>query len=56
MKRTDKLLGMGPKLIAVTLGSEGVLMATKEKKECIAGFSVQSVDRPVPVTLSGAVH
>ena len=40
----DKLLGMGPKLIAVTLGSEGVLMATKEKKECIAGFSVQSVD------------
>ena len=40
----DKLLGMGPKLIAVTLGSEGVLMATKEKKECIAGFSVPSVD------------
>ena len=40
----DKLLAMGPKLIAVTLGSEGVLMATKEKKERIAGFSVQSVD------------
>ena len=33
-----------PKLIAVTLGSEGVLMATKEKKERIKGFSVQSVD------------
>lgn len=40
----DKLLAMGPKLIAVTLGSEGVLMATKEKKERIKGFSVQSVD------------
>ena len=40
----DKLLAMGPKLIAVTLGSEGVLMATKEKKERMKGFSVQSVD------------
>ena len=40
----DKLLAMGPKLIAVTLGSEGVLMATKEKKERIGGFSVQSAD------------
>ena len=40
----DKLLAMGPKLIAVTLGSEGVLMTTKEKKERIKGFSVQSVD------------
>ena len=40
----DKLLAMGPKLIAVTLGSEGVLMATKEKKERVKGFSVQSVD------------
>ena len=40
----DKLLAMGPKLIAVTLGSEGGLMATKEKKERIKGFSVQSVD------------
>lgn len=40
----DKLLAMGPKLIAVTLGGDGVLMATVEKKERIAGFSVQSVD------------
>lgn len=39
-----QLRAMGPKLIAVTLGSEGVLMATKEKKERMKGFSVQSVD------------
>lgn len=43
-KGADQLLTMGPKLVAVTLGKEGVLVATKEKKEKIAGFHVQSVD------------
>ena len=52
----DKLLAMGPKLIAVTLGSEGVLMATKEKKERMKGFSVQSVDTTGAGDSSGAVR
>ena len=40
----DMLLTMGPKLIAVTLGGDGVLMATSEKKEVIGGFKVDAVD------------
>ncbi len=40
----DLLLAMGPKLIAVTLGSDGVLMAASEKKEVIGGFKVDAVD------------
>lgn len=40
----DQLLQMGPKLVAVTLGSEGVLIAFGERKERIAGFQVKSVD------------
>lgn len=41
---TDQFLQMGPKLVAVTLGSEGVLIAFGERKERIAGFQVKSVD------------
>lgn len=40
----DMLLAMGPQLVAVTLGSDGVLMATSEKKEVIGGFKVDAVD------------
>ena len=40
----DQILEMGPKLLAVTLGSEGVLIATVKQKEKIAGFKVQAVD------------
>ena len=29
---------MGPKLVAVTLGEQGVLMATKSRKEIIKAF------------------
>lgn len=39
-----KVLGMGPKLIAVTLGCEGVLLATGQKQEKVAGFKVKAVD------------
>lgn len=38
------LLQMGPKLVAVTLGKEGVLIATRERKEIIPGFKVQAID------------
>lgn len=40
----QKLLEMGPKLIALTLGENGVMIATKNQKEVIAGFSVNAVD------------
>lgn len=40
----DKLLQMGPSLVAVTLGGDGVLIATKEKKEKVPGYRVQAVD------------
>lgn len=40
----EKLLELGPKLIAVTLGSEGVFLATRQKKEKVTGFHVQAVD------------
>ena len=36
----DKLLQMGPSLVAVTLGGDGVLIATKEKKEKVPGYRV----------------
>lgn len=46
----DQLLAMGPKLVAITLGEQGVLMATKSRKEikkcavlgnAVAGLCVQ---------------
>ena len=44
MSCSRSILQMGPKLVAVTLGSEGVLIAFGERKERIAGFQVKSVD------------
>lgn len=40
----DTLLGMGLKLVSVTLGKDGVLVATKNGKDCIAGFKTNAVD------------
>ena len=35
---------MGPELIAITLGSDGVLIATENGKEQIGGFATEAVD------------
>lgn len=35
---------MGPELIAITLGSDGVLVATTDGKEQIRGFATEAVD------------
>lgn len=40
----DELLAMGLKLVAITLGNQGVLVARKDKKEIIEAFQVESVD------------
>ena len=40
----DRLLAMGPKFVAITLGSEGVLIARKDIKERVAAFSVKCTD------------
>ena len=40
----EMLLEMGPKLIAVTLGGEGVLIATQSVKEKVAAFHTTIVD------------
>ena len=40
----DRLLAMGPKFLAITLGSEGVLIARKDRKERVEAFRVESVD------------
>ena len=40
----DQLLAMGPKLVAITLGEQGVLMATKSRKEIIKAFQIHAVD------------
>ena len=41
MKVSD---AMGPKLVAITLGEHGVLMATKNRKEIIKAFKTNAVD------------
>lgn len=41
---TDVLLSMGPKLVAITLGGDGVLVCTAEKKEHVRAFRTQAVD------------
>ena len=40
----DQLLAMGPKLVAITLGEQGVLMVTKSRKEIIKAFQTHAVD------------
>ena len=40
----DCLLSMGPKFVAVTLGSDGVLIARKDRKERVEAFRVKCID------------
>lgn len=41
---SEQLLSMGPKLVAITLGSKGVLISRKDRREIIDAFKVESVD------------
>lgn len=43
-KAADELLAMGLKLVAITLGNQGVLVAREGKKEIVEAFQVESVD------------
>lgn len=40
----DELLAMGLKLVAITLGGDGVLVATADRKEAVAAFRTEAVD------------
>ena len=40
----DRLLESGLKLVAITLGSKGVLIATPESRQTVGGFAVDAVD------------
>lgn len=43
-KIADFYLGLGPKIVIVTLGAEGALVATKDKRMVIPAISVKPVD------------
>ena len=43
-KIATKLLGLGPKLVAVTMGAEGCMIATREKTVHVPAFKVNVVD------------
>lgn len=43
-KAAKKLLKMGPSVVAVTLGKDGVLLAVNNQMERIPGFEVKAVD------------
>lgn len=43
-KAVTQLLELGPKLVAVTLGSDGVLLAGEYKREKVEGFKVNAID------------
>lgn len=43
-KAVKQLLELGPKLVAVTLGSDGVLLAREYKREKVEGFKVNAID------------
>jgi 2-dehydro-3-deoxygluconokinase len=40
----DFYLGLGPKIVALTLGSDGALIATEDRRERLAPFPVKLVD------------
>lgn len=40
----DFYLGLGPKLVALTMGSAGTLVATPERREVVPTFKVEAVD------------
>ena len=52
----DQLLAMGPKLVAITLGEQGVLMATKSRKEIIKAFQTHQSIQPERGILSGEAY
>lgn len=43
-KAVTQLLELGPKLVAVTLGSDGVLLAREYKREKVEDFKVNAID------------
>lgn len=43
-KMAGKLLDLGPKVVAVTMGPEGCLIASREKTVHVPGFKVKAVD------------
>lgn len=43
-KAVTQLLELGPKLVTVTLGSDGVLLAREYKREKVEGFKVNAID------------
>ncbi len=40
----DRMLSLGAKIIGLTLGSEGALIATPDKRQIVMGFAVDAVD------------
>jgi 2-dehydro-3-deoxygluconokinase len=40
----DAILALGPKIVAVTLGAEGAIVATPERRERMPGMKVSAVD------------
>ncbi len=40
----DQILEMGVKLVAITLGKDGVLVARSDRKEVVKGFKVSAID------------
>ncbi|MEH0070520.1 sugar kinase [Pannonibacter sp. Pt2-lr] len=40
----DELLGLGAKVVALTMGGDGVLVATAERRETLAAHKVKAVD------------
>lgn len=44
VKAAEQILKMGPRLVAVTLGEQGVLLAQKGRYETVRGYQVNAVD------------
>ena len=40
----DFYLGLGPKIVALTLGKDGCLLATPEERRIVPGIAVEAVD------------
>lgn len=53
---TEEILAMGPKLVAITLGEQGVLMATKAEKKSSKHFRHMQSIRPERGILSGEAY
>lgn len=52
----EEILAMGPKLVAITLGEHGVLMATKTEKKSSKHFRHMRSTRPERGILSGEAY